>query len=327
MPLFLRGDDIAKVLTYPVVLEALERSLRQEAAGAVTMPSRMNIHNPSGWIRIMPTVIAGDDMPYMGMKVMNLVKGQGTRYLILLYGSRSGELLAIMDAATVTQMRTAGTTALAARHMVEGSCDTLGIFGSGFEARGHVEALAHVLPFQRVLVYSPRAERREQFAREMTQRIGRPVVAAASPEDVAELPVTCLATKATEPVIDGDWLSPGATVLSIGSTRLDLRELDRRSLERAATLVVDHKAQVAAESGDIKDALEAGVIRPEQMVEITDLVVGRARARPRPDAIAILKTVGTALQDVAVAGRVYELARDAGIGADLGDFPVLKAFG
>lgn len=326
MALFLTGDDVLQCMNNADVISVLEQSLRKEAAGLVSMPSRHNINCDSGWLRIMPAVVGGDGAAYMGMKVMNLIRGQGTQYMILLYDSATGELVSIMDAAAVTQRRTAGTTALAAKYMVNGEYDTLGLFGSGFEARGHLELLAEVLPLKQAFVYSPRPHRREQFAAEMSAELGINVIAAESPDQVAGLDVVCLATKATEPVISGDWLKPGATVLSIGSTRLDLRELDRRSLERAATLVVDHKEQVIAESGDIADALQSGVLADEQIVSLTDIVVGKATVRTADDDIAVLKTVGTALQDIAVAGLVYETAKAKGLGHDLGYFPALKAF-
>ena len=185
-----------------------------------------------------------------------------------------------MDAAQVTQMRTAGTAVVAAQHILEGEFPVLGMLGSGYEARGLLDAMAHVFSFSQVVVYSPRRENREAFAREMSERTRVQVVAVDDPNDVLRrTPVVALATKSTEPVIDGRWVREGATLLSIGSTRLDLRELDVRSLERAHRLVVDSAAQVKTESGDIKAALDAGALSEDRIVPIADLVRGQVRVR------------------------------------------------
>lgn len=328
MALLLRPDDVAACLSYSQVTDALLAGFRAEGEGRVQQPTRLTTPAPSGWFRIMPAVIdGGGPGAYMGCKVMNLVKGAGTRYLILLYSSASGELLAVMDAAQVTQMRTAGTAVVAAQHILEGEFPVLGMLGSGYEARGLLDAMAHVFSFSQVVVYSPRRENREAFAREMSERTRVQVVAVDDPNDVLRrTPVVALATKSTEPVIDGRWVREGATLLSIGSTRLDLRELDVRSLERAHRLVVDSAAQVKTESGDIKAALDAGALREDRIVPIADLVRGQVRVRQRAGDIVALKTVGTALQDLVVAGRVYESARERGLGIDMGDWPQLKPF-
>ncbi len=328
MAILLRPSDVAGSLTYTQVMDALLAGFTAEAEGRVQAPSRLTTPTPSGWIRIMPAVINGSGPEaYMGCKVMNLVKGKGVRYLILLYSTITGELLALMDAAQVTQMRTAGTAALAARHMLNGEFPVLGMVGSGYEARGLLDAMAQTFSFSQVVVYSPHRENREAFAREMSERVRVQVVPVDEANDVLRrTPVVVLATKSTEPVIDGEYVREGATLLSIGSTRLDLRELDLRSIERAHRLVVDSAPQVKIESGDITAALDAGVLRDEQIVPLADLVRGRVRLRQRSGDIVVLKTVGTALQDLVTAGRVHEFARERGLGIEIGDWPQLKPF-
>lgn len=247
--------------------------------------------------------------------------------MIVLFDGAGGDLLALLDAASITQKRTAATAALAARHVVNGQFSTAGILGSGFEAQGLLEAMAHLLSFSRAVVYSRRREKREAFADEMSQRLGVRVEAVGEAAEVfRQAPVVGLATKSAEPVVDGRWVPDGATLLSIGSTRPDLRELDERTLGRAHRIVTDSVSQVKTESGDIRAAVERGALRNEQIISIGDVIGGRARARERADDVVVVKTVGTALQDLVVAGRVYESARARGLGTEIGDWPVLKPF-
>ncbi len=327
MALVLTAEQVAACLTAADVLEALRAGFRAEAEGRVVQPDRLTADVPSGWLRIMPAVVGTDGAGYMGCKVMNLVRGAGVRYLILLYDAGSGELLAVMDAAQITQMRTAGVAVLAAQHMLDGPVGVLGVLGSGYEARGLLAAMAAAFPFTEAVVYSPRRASREAFAAEMRARIGRPVVAVDSADAVvARAPVLVLATKSAEPVLDGRRVLPGATVLSTGSTRLDLRELDVESLRRARWVIVDSVRGVHAESGDVRAALDAGVLTPDRLVPLADVLRDGRRLRTHPDDVLVLKTVGTAMQDLVVAGRVYACARARRLGTEVGEIPQLKPF-
>ena len=327
MALVLAPEEVAACLTAGDVLEALRAGFLAEAEWRVVQPDRLTTDVPSGWLRIMPAVVEADGTGYMGCKVMNLVRGAGVRYLILLYSAGSGQLLAIMDAAQITQMRTAGVAVLAAQRMLDGPIGVLGVLGSGYEARGLLAAMAEAFPFAEAVVYSPRRASREAFAGEMSARIGRPVVAVDTADAVvARASVLVLATKSPEPVLDGRRLRPGATVLSIGSTRLDLRELDLESLRRARWLIVDSVRGVQAESGDVRAALDAGVLAPERLVPLADVLRDGRRLRAHPEDVLVLKTVGTAVQDLVVAGRVYACARARRLGLEIGEIPQLKPF-
>jgi ornithine cyclodeaminase/alanine dehydrogenase len=325
--LLLTDSDVATCLSGQEALEALRTGFLAEADGRVALPGRLTADAPSGWFRVMPAVVASDGASYMGCKVMNLVRGVGVRYLILLYSAADGELLAVMDGARITQVRTAAVAVLAAQRMLDGPFPVLGVLGAGYEARGLLAALAEAFPFSEAVVYSPRPSSRERFAQEMSARIGRPVVPVHTPDAVAgRTPVVALATRSAEPVLDGRTLLPGATVLSIGSTRPDLRELDLESLRRARWLVVDSPRGVQAESGDVRAALEAGALRPDRVLPLASVLREGRPLRQHPDDVLVLKTVGTAVQDLVVAGRVYEAARARGIGRDLGEIPVVKPF-
>ena len=199
----------------------------------------------------------------------------------------------------------------------------LGLFGSGHEASGHAEVFKEVFPeLERIVVHSPRAERREAFADRYSELLGIDIVPVEDPAEAAVLPVVVLATKAREVVARADWLRPGTLVLSIGSTRHDLRELDAAAFARARWCVGDSPEQLAIESGDVMAALEGGYLRDERLIKLSDVVAGRRRVEWPPDDLLIFKSVGTALQDLAVSNAVHKAGRAAGRGLDLGGFPV-----
>ncbi|HEX6458261.1 MAG TPA: ornithine cyclodeaminase family protein [Thermoleophilaceae bacterium] len=324
MSLHLGSDDVRALATREVLMDAARAAVRAERDGAVVMPPRLDVDLPTGFLRVMPAALG----EVMGVKVMTLVKGLGNRYLLLLYSQPSGDLLALLDADEITRLRTAATTALAGELLAPGGVQQLGLLGSGFEAESHLRLLARLWPLEQVTVYSPTRERRQAFAARMSEELGVHVTSVDSAEDaVAEAKVSVLATKATEPVVDGTAFPPDAVVLSIGSTRPDLRELDRSALGRACVVLVDDARQVRLESGDVIDALACGALTGDRIVSMSALDgdVARLGADGTRDLLAF-KSVGTAVQDLALAGSLLSAARAEGRGRDLGELASLKPF-
>src|SRR4051812_17046920 len=231
MTRFLAAPHINAIATHDVVMAAARAAAEADANGTAHFPPRLDVDLPRGFFRVMPGAM-GD---LMGVKVMTNVEGIGTRSLLLLSHQSDGELLALLDADEVTRLRTAGTTVLAATILQPEPQAEVGLIGSGFEATGHLRALARVWPMTRACVYSPSAERRAAFAERMSDELGFEVLAADSCAEACDFADTVvLATKAKQPVIDGTNLRPGAVVLSIGSTRPSLRELDRTTMARTS---------------------------------------------------------------------------------------------
>jgi alanine dehydrogenase len=305
-------------------LDAMRECFAAEAAGKTRLPHRIDTPTGKGFLRVMPAVF--DDV--MGLKIMTLVEGVGNRYMVLLYQVDTGALLAMFDADELTRIRTAATTALAGLQMCATPPETMGLIGTGFEAVGHLRMMAHIWPLRTVHAYSPNAERRERFAAQMSAELKidvKPV--ATSREALAGMPCVVLATKAKLAVVDGADFAPGAVVLSIGSTRLDLRELDDRSLERAAVVVVDDTEAVLSESADIADNVKYGSLSREHLLPLSALVAGK----PMPAIsgardLLVLKTVGTALQDLAMARAVYRNPAMQARASDIGNLLTLKGF-
>ena len=321
--IILSDKQIQQVLTPDLAVRAIEMVFEQEGKGKTVLPTRLNFPVNHGWFRTMPgAIMTGDQSGIMGCKIMNLHKDRGLYYLILLYDQETGQPVALMDAAAITAMRTGAVSAVAARRILDEDVEELGLVGTGFEAKGQLTAFASALPLKKVKVFSRKAENRDEFAREMSASLGidiEPVDDGAKAVSGQRLVV--LATKSSVPVIDGDWLEAGSTVVSISVIN---RELDRKAMQRAAWIVVDHKEQVMNESADIKIALSEGILDEERFVEIAQ-VHGSMPSVAGKD-VLIFKSTGTALQDLAVAHQVYLTCKQQGIGTSIEDFPYLKIF-
>jgi len=324
MTLFFDGDDIRVLATPDVCRAAAQQALDAETAGRTALPARMDLDSPTGFLRTMPAVL--DDV--MGLKVMTLVRGLGTRYLVLLYTTTDGSLSAVFDADELTRLRTATYTAGAAALMVGPPPRSLAVIGSGFEAEGHLRALAGLWPAVDVTVFSRDRDRRAAFAERLGAELGLRVRSCDSAvETVQQAEVVLLATKSTEPVLDGRHLRQGAVVLSIGSTRPDLRELDEATMARSGTVVVDDVRQVGLESGDIISGLAGGELDASRLVSVSQAAGDGSLLRREPGRdLLTFKSVGTALQDLALAKAVLNVARAGGHGRQLGELASLKPF-
>ncbi len=321
----LSAEDVSATLDAPAVVRAVDEVLAEEAAGRVRVPPRITFDVDHGWFRVMPgAVLGGGGRAVMGAKVMALARGSGLTYLLLLYDETTGDLLAMMDASVLTQIRTGAVSAAFVRRVIPQGTPLVGIFGSGFEARGQLEMIARSVPVGRAYAYSRDPGRREAFAAEISERLGIPVDATGDPKTTASAPLVVLATRATEPVVDGRWFAPGAVVVSIGSTRPELREVDVETVRRADRVLVDHKAQALVESGDIRAALSAQVITEADIVEVAQVLAGRVPLRDRPERLVLFKPSGTAAQDLAIGRIAYERCLGAGRGRSVDGFLTKK---
>lgn len=323
MTLYLDSANVRELCTPEIALAAARAAVDAQRSGDFVLPPRIDTTTSHGFFRVMPAAVAG----YAGAKIMTVAKGAGNRYLLLLYSQASGDLVAILDADEVTRLRTAAITAVAADLLVPDGVSELGLIGTGFEATGHLEAFHRLWNLKTVRVYSRSAEKREAFAARMSPQLGITVLPVATSAEVTGVsPVTLLCTKATSPVLDGAEIAHGATILSIGSTRPDLRELDVTTLSRAAVVLVDDAHQVEAESGDIQAGIAAGVITPEHLVPLSQWPAWQGELTADRD-LKVFKSVGTALQDITLAAQLVAAATAAGCGRELGELAGLKAAG
>ncbi|MFE4663734.1 ornithine cyclodeaminase family protein [Streptomyces sp. NPDC056716] len=326
--LLLTDDEVRACLRMDQLVDALRDGYRIEADGGAHLPDRVNLAARPGFFRLMPAVVGGAHV--MGFKVFNQVSAGGVQYLIGLYDESSGELLAQLDGAYLTAARTGAATGVAAGLLGPRGPVEVGLIGSGLEAETNLAGTCAALDVTAVSVFSPNTERRERFARRMAERLGIPVVPVDTAEQAASAAVVVVATNTGmgtgRVALRGKWLSPGATVLSIGSTMPELRELDVEVIDRAHLVVSDAPAQARGESGDLIAADEAGALSGK-LRSLAELTAPQGAPREHPADIAVYKSVGTALQDLIAARLVYEHARTAGIGIEVDLLRVRKPAG
>ncbi|MBO9361302.1 MAG: ornithine cyclodeaminase family protein [Thermoflexus sp.] len=311
MPLLLREEVVQALLPITDAIEALERAFRAQAEGrAVNLP-RQRVRWPGGTLHVMA---AGDlGSGYVGLKAYTAVGGQ-TRFVVLLFHAESGELLAIIEADRLGRLRTGAATGLATRYLARPNAQVVGMIGAGRQAAAQLMAVCAVRSIAEARVYSPTPERRAAFAHRMRETLGIPVQAVERPEAAVEgADILITITSAREPVLRGAWLRPGVHLNAAGSNALLRRELDEEAIARADLVVIDSRVQGQIEAGDFLEPLERGRLQWERVFELKD-VVARRVGRAHPEQITLYKSLGIALEDVAVAAVAYERACARGAG-------------
>jgi ornithine cyclodeaminase len=230
--------------------------------------------------------------------------------VVVWFDATTGRPVALLDGATITAMRTGAASGVATRLLARPDAATLAMIGAGGQAEWQVRAVLAARPIREVLVHARHAEGRDAFADRMAAATGVAVRAVASAREAVEAAdVVCCATTSTEPVFDAAWVRPGTHVNGVGAFRLGMVELPPGLFGRADVCAVDAMEAARAEAGDVMAAVEEGLVREPDLIEIgtigPDWVAGRA-----PDAITVFKSVGLAIQDVAAAelavGRLLE---------------------
>jgi alanine dehydrogenase len=193
----------------------------------------------------------------------------------------------------------------------------LGIYGAGWQAESQLEAIAAVRNLDRVIVYSRREESRKAFAEKMSERLGMEVETTHSADEPAAQDIVVTATSAREPVLLGEWLRPGTHVNAAGSNFLFKSEIDRETVRRASFVCVDSHEELGLEAGDLLRPLETGVILPEAIYELGQVIAGQVRGRQGPEDITLFASQGLALEDMAAARVVYDRAVERDVGREI----------
>ncbi|HYV06798.1 MAG TPA: ornithine cyclodeaminase family protein [Blastocatellia bacterium] len=312
MPLLLREQHVTELLDINTAIEAVEEVLRDQAEGLATNRPRYRVAMPASQLHVLA---AGDKrLGVSGLKVYTASR-KGARFLVLLYDAENGDMLAMIEADRLGQMRTGAASGVATRHMSRKAANTLGVYGTGWQAESQMMAVCAVRQIKSAKVYGRDRERREAFARKMTALLRTEVAPAATPEEAARgCSIVVTATSAREPVLKGEWIDPGTHLNVVGSNFLAKAEVDVETIRRASVIAVDSIEQSKIEAGDLMPAIERGVITWESVTELGRIVAGRDPGRSGDDDITLFKSNGIALEDISTALRVYNLAQERGIG-------------
>jgi ornithine cyclodeaminase/alanine dehydrogenase-like protein (mu-crystallin family) len=311
--LLLNEDEVCRVLTMEMALEAVEQGLRKLALDEAQNVPRARAQTDHAMLHLMGGAVKS--LGVMGAKVYATSRKAPAQFLVSLFDGRTGALLALIQADYLGQMRTGAASGLATRVMARPDAAEVGVFGSGKQARTQLLAVSKVRKLRRAVVYSPNEARRKAFAAEMSERCEMDVVPVARPEQAAEdKDVIITATNSREPVLHGQWVAQGAHINAIGSNFLGKAELDALTIRRCADVVVDSKDQARLEAGDFQQAFEDGSLHWADVRELGQVLVGRYPVRKRPQDVTLFKSLGIAIEDVALAAKVYARAQAEGVG-------------
>lgn len=305
MAVMLGLEALEGVLGMRDAIDLLEQASLHEAAGKTFISPRVNTTFNGGWMRMM--FAADYQAGCCATKAYHMIQGVGVRYVVSLYRLKDGELLAVLDGRLITDLRTGAASGVVARKVPVYGPIRVGLIGSGHQARMQLESLASVYRVESAAVYSPTASHREAFAREMSVKLGIPVTAVNSAEAAARDRVAVVAatsSRSGEPVLRGAWLAQCRLLCGVGSTRPQSVELDVQCFRDAGLVVVDSPRAVE-EAGDLQQAVRSGAVSETKQASLAQIVSGQV-AVPL-DGLVTFKSVGTALQDLALAARYYEL--------------------
>ena len=317
MALFLTEREVVELLPMNECIDVLDEAFAHAGAGQVEIKPRSRIRMPNGFFHFMSASDAEHGV--FGYKAYPSFAGPGgSKFLVMLYDFETGQLLALLEAGRLGQIRTGAASGLATRYMAKADASTVAVFGSGFQARTQLEAVCAARDIRQARVYSRRAERREEFARQMSERLNLDVQAVDSPQDcIADADVVVTITSARDPVFEGAGLSPGAHVNAAGGNHWQRREVDEDTVTRSDVIVVDDLDQAKVECGDLLWLEARGSFRWDMAHELQDVAAGRVQGRPSPDSITLFESMGVALEDIAAAQLVYRKAVERGMGQDL----------
>jgi ornithine cyclodeaminase/alanine dehydrogenase-like protein (mu-crystallin family) len=315
MTLFLTESDVEQLLTMPNALRVVEDALREMGDARASNRPRQRVRMPNGILQVMPAGLP--TRGYAGFKYYTSFRA-GTRFWFHLIDANSGDLLAIMQADRLGQQRTGAASGVATQYLARADASSVGMIGTGWQAESQLEAVCAARQIRVARCYSRDAEHRKKFAKEMSARLNVDVRGVDSAEEaVREADIVITATNAREPVLRGEWLAPGTHVNAIGSNRAEARELDDEAIIRSAFVCVDSIEQAKIEAGDLLSPIERGMFSWERVNELGDLVSGKIAGRADNDQITLFKSLGIALEDVAVGTWVYERARALKIGSEV----------
>lgn len=319
--LVLAHDDVEQLLPMEDCIELMAGVLADLARGSVWQPLRFVVRPPDepSLMGLMPAHRSRPEPAY-GLKVVCIFPGNPARGIdahqggVLLFDGETGAPRALLDASAVTEIRTAAVSAVATRLLAREDARELAILGAGVQARSHLEALAHVRSFSRARVWSRTAEHAQAFAAKASAPF--PVDAVAGPEEaVRGADVVVTATSSREPLVEREWLAPGAHVNAIGSSIPTARELDADTVA-AAALFADARESLVNEGGDYLFAVREAGIGPDHIrAELGEVLIGAREGRRSADELTVFKSLGLAAEDLAAAELVYARARETGRGA------------
>ncbi len=315
MTLFLRDEDVTQSVTMDAMLVSIENMQMRYGLGEAYNLGRRKIIADSEMLSVMGGGLFYEGV--LGVKTYTVVRGSYS-FQVSLYDAATGKLLCYLQANRLGQLRTGATTGVAVKHLSIGGALKVGIIGTGGQAPTQLQAVASVRELSEVKAFSRNPECRTEFAARMADTMRVPVKPTDTNEEaVRDCDIVIGIAATMEPVIQGDWLKPGVTIIGAGPTTWRASEVDENTLARADKLFVDSLDQAPIEAGDIAAAVDKGLLNWSRLSELRHAVCGAISGRDNDSQIVYAKLMGTGVADVAAAKLAYDSAREQGLGTEM----------
>jgi ornithine cyclodeaminase/alanine dehydrogenase-like protein (mu-crystallin family) len=313
--LYLTEAEVAQLVTMDLALEAVETAFRKLGLDEAENVPRRRCQTDHVMLHVLPA--AAKTLGAIGFKAYTTSK-QGARFHVTLYDPRSGAMTAIMEADMLGQFRTGAASGVATKKLARPDAATVGCLGTGKQARTQILAVCKVRPVKTVKVHGRDTARRAAFAAQLATETGVEVMPVERAEDaVRGQDVVITATSSREPVLAGEWLSEGSHLNLVGSNLLAKAEADVEVFRRASMVTVDSKEQARLEAGDFVQALQQGVLHWDDIFDLSPVLLGKYPGRESARDVTVFKSLGLGVEDVALAVRVQQLARERGVGREI----------
>lgn len=303
--LYLKEEEIEQLVTVKETIDLLDKLFLEQAASRAFTNSRERLRMPGATLHLMAGAMPG----YFGFKAYTSARGK-TQFFFFLYSAQSSELVAMMEANRLGQIRTGAATGLATRLLANPNANEAALFGCGWQAQTQLVAMDAVRNLKRVWIINRDPERRRAFITAMQPRVKAELIAATSAEDaVRRSQIVTTITNSRDPVVNGEWLTAGTHINAAGGNRLLRREVDDETVLRCNRVVVDSVEQAKIEAGEFLGVIQSGRRHWQEFIELRELVANPKIGRENPTDITLFKSLGVAIEDVAVSKLVYEKAK------------------
>lgn len=312
---YLNEAEVKQLLTMKDAVALVEDALHARAEGRASDVPRVRTRVPQGTLHVLQA--AAPELNRIGYKAY-YSSPTGTRFHVHLYDMAKGPLDAILEASHLGMVRTGAASGVATRYLAREDASIVAMIGAGKQAVGQLEAVCHVRKISEVRVWSRNPDTARKFCDAMSARLKLQMrVVDSGDKAVRGAHIVNVITKASEPVLLGDWLEPGQHVNAAGSNSLVRRELDSQAVKRCGYITLDSRNTARNESGDLLPLVETGVLDWDALTEIGEVIAGRAPRRTSDEQITLYESHGMGIQDLYVACRLVELARRSAVGSDL----------
>jgi len=324
---FLTSDDLAELASPAEYVSAVRDGYRERGTGAPAEPrTRLDSADPPGFLTGYFAILPG--MGAMGGYTYAAGFGhRDAQFVLPLFDAESGELLAVLDGASMNPSKTGATGGVGVDELARSDASEVGLIGSGTQARGQLLATATVRDLDHVEVYSPTESNREEFAAQMDGRLDVSVDAVDSSEAaVSGADIVITATTASEPVFSSEHLDPGTHITAMGQYHPEKHEIDAETVARAK-YVLDLRARIDSDAGAYRNALETGAIEEDHVHgELGEVVAEEIPGRETEEEITLFDSGGTAIETVAAAKLLYDRAVEQDLGETIAFSPASEAF-